>query len=243
MSRRWITPSWFAVLLLVAGVSAFSYLGAWQLKRAADKASLIASYAGNADRESISLADARRSTAADQFPKIRTMGRIDPQHAYILDDQIRDGRQGVMVYAVVLPEEGGTALLVNRGFLARLPGGALPVLPPLESGVQTWSGIYAPPPGIGLRLGGNALLQQTTWPKLTIHIDLEEIAADFGKPLDKRVLLLEPDPASGFVREWTPQILPPERHQGYAFQWFAFALAAIVIFIVLHWRREKSGSK
>lgn len=171
------------------------------------------------------------------------MGRIDPQRGYILDDQIRDAQQGVMVYAVMLPEDGSTALLVNRGFLARAPGSALPALPPLDSELREWRGLYAPPPGIGLRLGGNALLQQDTWPKLTIYIDLAEIAADFGKPLDRRVLLLDADPASGFVREWTPQILPPERHEGYAFQWFSFALAAIIIFIVLHWRRAKPGSK
>ena len=45
-----------------------------------------------------------------------------------------------------------------------------------------------------------------------------------------------------FLREWTPQILPPERHQGYALQWFTFALAALVIFLVLHWRRVQPES-
>ncbi|HOX72536.1 MAG TPA: SURF1 family protein, partial [Dokdonella sp.] len=67
--------------------------------------------------------------------------------------------------------------------------------------------------------------------------------ADLGRPIDTRVLLLDADAASGFVREWTPQILPPERHRGYAFQWFCFALASVVIFIVLHWRRVQPGSK
>lgn len=221
----------------------FSYLGTWQLKRASDKAALIASYAGAAEQAPVSLADARRTTAAEQYPRTRTMGRIDPVHSYMLDDQIRDGRQGVMVYAVLLPEDGGAPLLVNRGFLTRKPGAPLPELPPLIDEMQSFSGLYAPPPGTGLRLGGDALTQQTTWPKLTIYIDLDEIGKDLGTPLDRHVLLLDADPASGFEREWTPQILPPERHLGYAFQWFSFALAAIVIFIVLHWRRPKPESR
>lgn len=221
----------------------FSYLGTWQLERASDKAALIAAYAGAAGQAPISLAEARRTTAAEQYPRVRTMGRIDPVHSYVLDDQIRDGRQGVMVYAVLLPEDGGTPLLVNRGFLARVPGAALPELPALADEPQSFSGLYAPPPGTGLRLGGDALTRQTTWPKLTIYIDLDEVGRDFGRPIDHRVLLLDADPASGFEREWTPQILPPERHLGYAFQWFSFALAAIIIFIVLHWRRPKPESR
>ena len=36
--------------------------------------------------------------------------------------------------------------------------------------------------------------------------------------------------------------MPPQRHRGYAFQWFSFAIAAIVIFIVLHWRRPNKSS-
>ncbi|MEO8010086.1 MAG: SURF1 family cytochrome oxidase biogenesis protein [Dokdonella sp.] len=86
-------------------------------------------------------------------------------------------------------------------------------------------------------MGGNALPAQRGWPKFTIYIDPQEIGADLGRPIDDRVILLDAEPGSVFMRDWTPQILPPERHQGYALQWFTFAFAALVIFIVLHWRR------
>jgi cytochrome oxidase assembly protein ShyY1 len=32
--------------------------------------------------------------------------------------------------------------------------------------------------------------------------------------------------------------MPPERHRAYAFQWFTFALAAVVIFVLLHRQRR-----
>jgi cytochrome oxidase assembly protein ShyY1 len=242
VSRRWIKPSWFAIALTCAGVAAFSFLGFWQLDRASAKELLLAAYAGATDQAPKTLAEARRTTAAGLYPHVRTRGTFDPLHSYVLDDQVRDGRQGMMVYAVFEPDDGSTPLLVNRGFMARTPGGKLPDAPPLPHGEHALSGLYAPPPGSGLRLGGNALKQQTSWPKLTIYIDLAEIGEDLGQPVDSGVLLLDADPASGFVREWTPQILPPERHRGYAFQWFAFAIAAIVIFIVLHWRRVQKES-
>jgi surfeit locus 1 family protein len=243
VNRRWYRPSWFAIALLGAGLGVFSYLGTWQLKRASEKAALLAAYAKSEQDAPISLEEARRRTASEQYPHVRTMGQIDPVHSYVLDDQIRDGRQGVLVYAVLQPEDGSKALLVNRGFLPRVRGAALPPLPSISSDLQPYTGLYAPPPGTGLRMGGDALLKQTSWPKLTIYIDPDEISKDIGKPLDDRVLLLDADPASGFEREWTPQILPPERHRGYAFQWFSFAVAAIAIFIVLHWRRPKPESR
>ena len=242
MARRWTTPSWFAVALVVAGVASFSALGFWQLDRARAKQDLLVAFAGAAGQPPVSLDEARRRAAGPIHPRVRVRGRYDGAHGYVLDDQVRDGRQGTIAYAVFEPEGGADALLVNRGFLARTAAAAHAPLPPLPSGDQELVGLYAPAPGSGLRLGGNALPAQSQWPKLTIYIDPSEIAQDLGRRVDTRVLLLDPDPASGFAREWTPQILPPERHQGYALQWFSFALAAIVIFIVLHWRRVTNGS-
>lgn len=241
MARRWIRPSVFAVALVVAGVAAFATLGFWQLDRARAKRELLAAFAGAAKQTPIPLDEARRSAAGPIHPRVRVRGRFDPDHGYLLDDQVRDGRQGAMVYAVFEPEGGGDALLVNRGFLARTAAAEHAPPPALPDGGQELVGVYAPAPGSGLRLGGNALPAQSRWPKLTIYIDPGEIAQDLGRRVDARVLLLDPDPHSGFVREWTPQILPPERHQGYALQWFSFALAAIVIFLVLHWRRVTDG--
>lgn len=56
------------------------------------------------------------------------------------------------------------------------------------------------------------------------------------------MILLDAEAGSGFMREWMPQIIPPERHLGYAVQWFGFLLTTLVIFIVLHWRRDNKGS-
>ena len=105
------------------------------------------------------------------------------------------------------------------------------------------TGIYAPYPGSGIRVGGNPLPAQTTWPKLTLHLDAAEIAADLGRPVLPRILLSDPDATSGFVREWTPNVMPPERHAAYAFQWFALAVAVLAVFIVVHWRKVDNATK
>lgn len=218
-------------------------LGFWQLHRAGEKESLLAAFDAAEHAAPMALAEARRvPDLGSVVPHVLVRGTFREGRAYLLDNQIHDGRRGVFAYAVFVPEDGSEAVLVNRGFIARNEAGALPDLPPLPQGGQQLHGLYAPPPGIGMRMGGNALPAQAQWPKLTIYLDTDEIGADLGERIDQRVILLDADPASGFVRDWMPQVMPPQKHRGYALQWFSFALAAVVIFFVLHWRRPQPDS-
>ena len=71
-------------------------------------------------------------------------------------------------------------------------------------------------------------------------MDLSEVSRDLGHPLFPRMLALDADPAAIYVREHALDLsaMPPARHRAYAFQWFSFALAAIVILLVLNRRRS-----
>ena len=229
-----------ALALLVSGLLAFTFLGYWQLDRAAEKRQLLEAYSSAAERPAMTLAQAREQAGSGTFPRIEVMGRYDPMHTYLLDDQVRNGKQGRFAFAVFVPDDGALPLLVNRGFLAHRSDGSMSALPGLPDGSVTLEGLYGTAPGIGLRMGGNSLPRQASWPKASIYIDTVEIGEDLGRAIDTGVLLLDPEPDSIFLRQWTPQIIPPEKHLGYAFQWFCFALASLVIFIVLHWRRPKA---
>ena len=121
---------------------------------------------------------------------------------------------------------------------ARRRAARAPTIPPPPAGEQQLLALYAPPPGSGLRLGGNALPRQTSWPKQSIYLDVGEVGADLGRPLDAKILLLAPEQGSGFVREWRPDVFPPERHRGYAFTWFTLAAVVVGVFIGMHWRKE-----
>lgn len=239
-------PSWFAVVLTLVGVLLFVRLGFWQLQRAVEKDRLLARFAEAAAQPLRDFDATAGDPAASAFPHLRAHGRYLRDRAYVLDDQIRHGRPGVVVYVPFLPchDEDcvngvGRVLLLGMGFIARNPGDReLPVLPPLPSGEVDVEGLYLPPPGGGLRLGGDALLQQEGWPKLTTFIDLDAIGRDLDRHLYPRVLLLDADPAVPYLRAWTPEVMPPARHRAYAFQWFSFAIAALVIFLVLHRVRE-----
>jgi len=237
-ARRWRRPSWFAIALTLAGVALFVRLGVWQLDRANQAQQLLAAFDAAPKAAFEDFAAVRATPPADRFPHVRVSGQFLADRGYLRDEQMRDGKRGVEAYAAFAASGTNEVLLVDRGWIAwSHEPGTHPALPPLPQGEATLTGVYAPFPGNGIRVGGNALTRQTEWPKLTLAIDAEEIAADLNHPLLPRVLLLDADGAAGFVRSWTPSVMPPERHRGYAVQWFAFAVAAIVIFVLLHYKK------
>jgi cytochrome oxidase assembly protein ShyY1 len=236
-------PSVFAVALTLAGVTVFCALGMWQLRRATYKETVLARFHNAASAPLVSLADARADREPGAYPHVKVTGTLQGDRVYLLDDQMRAGRLGVMVFVPFKPEDSARLLLVNLGFLARMGPDTttLPDIPPIPGHAVTLDGIYAPPPLPGHKLGGNPLPREKTWPKLVTFIDLQQIATDLGVAVYPHVLLVDPDPHAAYIRSWTANVMLPARHRAYALQWFCFAIAAVVMFFVLH-RVKRDGA-
>ncbi|MGH8111713.1 MAG: SURF1 family protein [Rhodanobacteraceae bacterium] len=233
---RFQRPSVFAVLLTLFGVGVFCALGVWQLRRADYTEMVLARFHHAAVAPLVPLGTAIADPHRGDYPHVEVAGHFDVHRVYFLDDQMREGRLGVMVFVPFQPVDADRTLLVNLGFLAKMGPDAtrLPDLPPIPQEEVRLEGIYAPPPLPGLKLGGNPLVREKTWPKLVTFIDIGQIAADLHREIYPRVLLLDPDPRGAYIRMWTANVMLPARHRAYALQWFTFAAAAIVIFLVLH---------
>ena len=239
MSRQWRRPSAFAWILLLAGLAAFLGLSHWQWGRAQEKERLLASYSAAEHAGLRQFATLPDPLPADDYPRVAVQGRYLAGRGYWLDQQIHGGKVGRRAIAVFEPQGASRRLLVDLGWVAAPAGQAPPAWPELPLTDVELHGIYAPAPGGGLRVGGDALPRQASWPKLTLFVDAAAIAQDLGAAIAPRILLLDADPASGFVRSWTPAVMPPEKHRGYALQGFSFAVAAVVIFVVLHWQKNQ----
>ncbi len=232
-------PSWWALLLTAAGALLFVRLGVWQLHRADFKEALLRRYAASADAPLQDFARVAETPPADGFPRVRVRGRYLADRLYLLDNPKHDSFGGVEAFVPLVVDGQARLLLVDLGFLPGNGNGKTPQLPPLPGGEVSLQGVYVPPPPPGFEMGGNALARQTQWPKSSIFLDPAEIARDLGRPLYPRLLALDPDPASIYVRVHTLDFsaMPPARHRAYAFQWFTFALAAVVILLVVHRKR------
>ena len=241
-SRSWraaVVPTAAALLMLALLVS----LGAWQLGRAAEKRELIARYAERAAEPPVELtpgsapADARR-VAALRFRRAVLEGTYLRGHQYLLDNRTHRGAAGYEVLTPLRDARSATLVLVNRGWVplgarrSELPDLTLPDIPVRVSAT------LADPPRPGLLLGETGY-DEDTWPRVVQYVDLERISSELGAPLLPLVARLDPQEPHGYVRDWQPFYgIPPQRHLGYAVQWFALALALVVLCIYLGVKRR-----
>ena len=137
--------------------------------------------------------------------------------------------------------------MVDLGWLPLPANRALPTIRALQGEIDV-QGLWAPPPSAGIALG--PALATTSQPQvwLTTRLDMPAIAAQLGMQgngLAAQVLRLDPALPLGHARDLDllPNTLPPSRHLGYAVQWFAMALAILVIAGSLQWRARRRGGR
>lgn len=229
--------AFFGWILAIVAATGFMGLGSWQLQRMHQKQHLLAQLP-SASAGTVTLAEAMRSP--DPLHWIEDRLRFVPG-TVLLDNQLRDGRAGIKVYQAARADSG-PAVLVDLGWLPLPADRALPPLPG-QQGTHELRGLWAPAPAAGIALGPALApaTQPQTW--LATRIDLPAIAVELGLeqvPLAPRVLRLDPTLPLGYARDLDllPNTLPPARHLGYAVQWFAMALAVLLIAALLHVRRR-----
>lgn len=236
MSARRL-PLWAGWLLALAVAAVCASLGMWQLQRMHGKQALLDDAAQVLQQRSRQpLALAADPARARGFDWAAGEGRFATLPAVLLDNQNHQGRAGVRAYRVFEPAQpGALPVLVELGWLP-VPGDRrLPQVPAPE--VAQVAGLLLPPPSPGLV--APVVAAQADGSLLVVALDPQALAPALGvAALAPRVLRLDPDLPIGYARDLDllPNTLPPERHLGYAVQWFALALAMLVIAALLTWR-------
>lgn len=238
MSR--IRFNWWLLLITLAFVSLFIKLGFWQLHRAEEKRILQQQFTLRLHSQAISL-DLLPKNQDWHFYPVTLQGHYDNAHSILLDNKIHDHQVGYEVLTPFIDDKHVSPVLINRGWI---PQGrnrqSLPVISSVD-GRQEISGWVYVPAGKAFTLGQMSDLRQN-WPLRVEIINIPALEKILNKPLFPYVILLSPKADSGFVRDWQPISMPPEKHIGYAVQWFTFALVLIIIFIALNLRRVRSRS-
>jgi surfeit locus 1 family protein len=211
--RRIIPPLVGIVLVL-----AFARLGFWQLDRAKEKIALQLAF------DNPLYVQVARGLQPQHFQAIQSRGQYLNAQQILIENAILDSALG---YFVITPFEFDTAgplLLVNRGWIAReLSSPELPAIPVDETSrlVRGKSGTL---PRVGIR-PGEAFIDHSHWPRVGVWPTIMEAAAELEREVLPYVLLLDADEEDGYVRRWKPPDSGTSTHYGYAFQWFAMALA------------------
>jgi surfeit locus 1 family protein len=237
---RRFRPRWWAALAAFSFAVLTIYLGNWQ--------------GGKADykiRQQTQLDDARAAPAIDAFAGSRSIdevlalryravsanGRFDASQLLFVDNRIQDGQAGYGIVQLFVATQNGAKkyVLVDRGWLpasfdrATLPTVATP------SDIVDISGRINVAPSRNPGTANNDAVN-----KRINYLNLDELAARFGVPLAPYVL--EQTAGAGFLG--TQRAAPSlnfEKNRAYQVQWYAFAALAIVLFVVLSFRKVSAS--
>lgn len=229
---RFRPPLW-AVLGTLLGCSAMVALGFWQYGRGQAKERLIGQHA-------IAEAAAARPLPGDfslpphgQMRRVTVEGEYLPGAGLLLDNQSYQRRPGAHAWAPLRLVDG-SVVIVDRGWL---PLADTPAPPP--AGPQRIAGQWRALPRPGMRLGSGAVDCTTVGERLT-YPTVEQLRCRLGPGLREGMLELDPDQPGAYVRAALPvgaEAVPPQRHYGYAAQWWAFAATLLGLFLKLNLRR------
>jgi surfeit locus 1 family protein len=214
-----------SVVVLVAalvGVALTANLGAWQLRRAAQKIALQDALDSRAALPALAMHEAARSASdaqAQHYRAVHLRGRWVPTASVFLDNRQMQGRVGFYLVTPLQLEGRDDAVLVQRGWVprdaqdrARLPVVATP------PGPVEISGHIAPPPArlYEFSAAASGVIRQ--------NLELESFARDTGLRLAPWSLQQADAPGTagdGLLRQWPRPAVDVQKHYGYAFQWFA----------------------
>jgi surfeit locus 1 family protein len=224
-----------AATLLGAGLCAT--LGTWQYARGGAKAALLDAYAAALTQPPVEVTAATPPHGAVP-QRVHATGRYDAQRQLLLDNQVHDRVPGYHVWTPLVLARGGI-VLVNRGWVPLgADRGVVPQLP-APAGPVRGSGLWRSLPEPGLRLAAEPC-RVATWPRVVNYPRLEDLQCLFDSPPLPGVLLLDAQEPGGWVRDWPQALvaLPPQRHYGYAAQWWALAATVVVLFVFLNLKRR-----
>lgn len=235
---KWI-PFVATVLVVALGVQ----LGNWQSRRAAEKTALQDKLSQGARDAPIVLDGAPLAADTVAWRRVTVSGAFVRGWPVYLDNRPYQGRAGFYLLMPFKIAGSDMHVLVARGWLPRdpqvrdkLPAYATP------DGTVTLQGIARHHAGHVMELGAAAPLTPNA---IVQNADPLQLARDSGLTMQPFVVEqgapAQPDGDDAqLVRDWPAPSLGVEKHQGYAFQWYALSAMAVIFFVVNGFRRGKT---
>ncbi len=214
-------------------------LGFWQIDRALEKEQRQQHISELSQRQALSLAQVLTLSGLqdgiNDLP-IQLKGDFVGDKIFLLDNQPNKSRLGYRVYQII--ESNGDAILVNLGWVqGSIDRNILPEVSPI-TGQHTITG-HVREVEVGIQLQAQNLTNPS-WPLRVQQIELDKFSQLIDKKLLPFVVYLDKKETIGYIKNWQPIVMPPEKHRAYAFQWFSLALAWISLMV---WAAIKIAKK
>lgn len=229
------SPSLSVTIIVAVALTILIFLGNWQIDRAGEKEAIQALYDARRQMPPVGLAEINKLGEQETYRKAALSGHYLHGYDSLLDNRTYLGRAGYYVLSLFRPQGSQNVMWVNRGWVqagrlrSELPNIETPALP-LEI-----TGELRLPPAKGVYLGD--VIHYEKWPKVIQYVDNDLASRISGSEILPLMIYLEPDEGTGYVRQWPLLSVQPERHLGYAVQWYGMALVLCLIFVLSNTRR------
>lgn len=232
---------WKLTLLTALLLPLLLSLGFWQLLREQEKLHLQQQYAARQNETPVPL-DAIDLAHDQQYRQVEFSGRYDNENNFLLDNRIHQGQVGYDLITPVITDSN-SVVLVNRGWL---PQGSsreeLPVPAVIDGDVTLRGSIYVP---IGTPFVLDDAITFDRGPRVAQVLNPVQMAEAAGYSASLlfpySVRLAEGAPGV-LVRDWPLISTTPEKHRGYAVQWFAMALVLLGLYLYYCTRPEPGSA-
>ena len=217
-----LTPNWKLSVFAVLFLPLFISLGFWQLNRAEEKQRFLEAFTYQQQLPALTLSKYVATQSPQPYRQLTLQGEFDQQRYWLLENQVQQGRQGYRVIVPLIAVDGDVSktVLVDLMWVMAPPRrDQLPEISIPATGIVT---------GYLKQPSDNPLLtympEHDDWPQRVVELDLAAMAEKLGNTLLPGVLYQQQGLA--------PVNTTPEKHQGYAWQWFAMAIALTVATLI-----------
>ena len=229
---------WYLIIFLVIQ-SVLNELGFWQLNRAKEKQYRIVQLE-KGSASVVSRLDALTTQHIEQFQSVELNLALVGYTTLLLDNKIDNKRPGYHVLNIATESSSGKTVLINRGWV--YAGEQREKLPTVEMPNNQWfvSGRVYPLAEQAISTASAAI--ESTHDYLRLPVLDKNILAEVEKRLDVSlepyIIRLNSGAQSALKTNWVWTNMSPEKHLAYAIQWFALALAFLVVSLIVCIRKR-----
>lgn len=214
----------FVVLFLPLTI----WLGFWQLSRGDEKQAMLDEQMARETASPVALATLDLNQD-QQYRRVVTEGQFQNAFTVLLENRIRDGRPGFEVVTLFKLEDNADPFWVNRGWIAGyLDRDRLPNITDIEGDVTLTGYLYRPAKE-PFTVGEESWRQR--WPQVLQNLDVALLSEKMRVDTAAYRLRLDQSSRGALRTGWPVVNVMPEKHRGYAVQWFAMAAALLVLAI------------
>jgi surfeit locus 1 family protein len=213
------------ILFCAALIVLCGFLGKWQLYRYHYKQALLQAYASNQHATPVPATGINQLTPALQFQQVAADGTYENADTVLLTNRPYHEQMGFEVLTPLRIAGEKKMLWIDRGWVAARDEQSPPVILPVTTSQQI-KGAVKFLDEYQFILGNNLLANGP--PRQLQKMDIPALAKLTGQTYYPFIVRLDAKAENGFGRDWVISSVQPERHLGYAVQWFAMAIALLI---------------